>query len=131
MKFGEDNKKPKGEKSLEALPRGLYKPEDINEEIKLIKEWQELGAEIDYTVPPTIVGEVQDYLDKMKDPNLEREKWSKLVDWMREMEEKDLNYKLARLELTKDTKLLHVNKEVTEHVINELRRKLAGVGSSN
>jgi len=135
MEFGEDNKKPKNNKTLDgeskfrSLDRGLYKPVNPDEENELIEEWKALGAEVDYTVPPAIVAEVQNYLNKMKDPSLEREEWTKLVDWMREMEEKDLNYRLARYELTKDTEL-HVNKEVTKHEINELKRKLAGKSST-
>jgi ribosomal protein L29 len=115
MKFGEDNLDPKP--ANEALSQE-----------ELIREWKSMDAEADYKVPDVIVAEVQEYLNKLKNHDLTKEEFMAITSEMREKEEKDLNYKLARLELTvsKESQENKYDPLGSKHMIHELRRKLAG-----
>jgi len=80
-----------------------------------------------YTVPETIILEVKEYLEKIKDPKIEKDEWIRLLNWMKQKEQEDKNYELARLELTvgEDSKKPHPDPESSGHRINELRYQLS------
>ena len=114
MKFGKDNFDPKS--TNEALSQE-----------ELVCEWQTLDSGDDYKVPDVIVAEVQEYLNKLKNPDLTKDEFMKITSEMRKKEDNDLNYKLARLELTvsKESQENKYDPLGSKHMINELRRKLA------
>lgn len=86
----------------------------------------------EYVVSDNIVREVEDYLKKIKDPNISKEEWLRLSEWMRKKEEEDLNYKLARLEilLSSGSRENTRDPENMVHVLNDLKIKLKKRGES-
>lgn len=143
MNFREDDLDPKPANkplSQEELVK-MWQPIDPREDYtiptadqeELIKEWQSMDDGSDYKVPPAVILEVQEYIDKMKNPDLTREEYFRLLNEMKKKESEDLNYQLARLELTvsEEAKGSKYDPMGSKHTINELRRKLTGEGSGN
>ncbi len=82
--------------------------------------------DVKYKVPENIAEEVRGYLDKIKKPDISKEEWLGLMDWMRNKEAEDLNYKLARLEMTLSPQSMENARDPENlvHVLNDLRIRL-------
>lgn len=82
-----------------------------------------------YTVPEPIMTEVMNYITRMQDPDIKKEEYLQLLEWMRLKKEEDPNYELAYLEMIVSQESRNNSRDPQNpiHRINQLRSQLGGL----